>query len=169
MASSLFVHPAAESCVCTRNAAMCCPLFLPLLPATLTWLSTRLPVWQSTEALVSRCKGGRPPLTMAAFTKLVDSCGPPPPPALEPPALLVPPGPVDAPLPGTELSQTLVPTWQAAGFKTPPTTIFPVGERRVGALWIHARLIESHCHVYTAFVYVLVRVAADRAAHKSMR
>ena len=48
------------------------------------------PSFQDTDELVSR-NGGRPPLTMVSFTKLVDRVGAPPAPAPDPPGQL--PGP----------------------------------------------------------------------------
>ncbi len=74
---------------------------------------------------MARCKGKAPPLTMQAFTKLVDGVGAPPAPAPDPPAQLPPPL-----LPGGGApaagEPTHVPTWQEAGFNEAPTTIFKV-------------------------------------------
>ncbi|GAX79468.1 hypothetical protein CEUSTIGMA_g6909.t1 [Chlamydomonas eustigma] len=77
-----------------------------------------------TAELVKK-NGGRPPLTMQAFTKLVDKMGDPPYPATDPPAKL-PPLSEDAP--GTRPEDTCVPTWQEMGFKAPPSTLFKGGE-----------------------------------------
>lgn len=72
--------------------------------------------------LVAR-NGGKAPLTMASFTKLVDKVGCPPAPVPDPPAVL-PRMAVDAL--GTDPKDTYVPTWQEVGFTQPPVTIFKV-------------------------------------------
>ncbi len=77
---------------------------------------------QDTEELVRR-NGGKPPLTMQSFTKLVDKAGSPPAPAPDPPAALPAPAAGAA---GTEPSATGVPTWQEMGFKEGPTSPFKV-------------------------------------------
>lgn len=71
---------------------------------------------QDTEHVVLQ-NGGKPPLTMQSFTKLIDKLGDPAAP-LPAPLTLPPPGPV--------MEVTTVPTLQECGFTQQPTTIFRV-------------------------------------------
>jgi hypothetical protein len=66
--------------------------------------------------------GGKPPLTMQSFTKLVDRVG-------DPPAPLEAPATIPAPGPGVDSwgSPCEVPTLQEVGFTGTPSTIFKVG------------------------------------------
>lgn len=75
-----------------------------------------------TDELVKR-SGGKAPLTMQSFTKLVDKVGDPPAPLLAPSAI-PPPGP------GVQSwgSPLEVPSLQEVGFTETPTTIFKGGE-----------------------------------------
>lgn len=75
---------------------------------------------QDTDAMVKRA-GGKPPLTMQSFTKLVDKAGDPPAP-LEAPSTIPPPGAVVEGW-GSSLD---VPTLQEVGFTGTPTTIYKV-------------------------------------------
>lgn len=81
---------------------------------------------QDTAKLVQR-NGGKAPLTMGSFQKLVDGLGPPPPPAADPPHVLPPPAPGAK---GADAPSTSVPTWQEMGFSPdePPTAVFKGGE-----------------------------------------
>ena len=67
--------------------------------------------------------GGRPPLTMQSFTRLVDRLGDPPAPAADVPAVLPPPAPG---APGAAAEETGVPTLLECGFTTTPTAPFKV-------------------------------------------
>ncbi|KAI8474142.1 MAG: FAD binding domain of DNA photolyase-domain-containing protein [Monoraphidium minutum] len=76
-------------------------------------------------AALIAANGGRPPLTMQAFTKLVDRAGDPPPPAGPPPAALPPP---DGGAAGAGEEGTGVPTLAEVGFPDAPTAPFKGGE-----------------------------------------
>lgn len=71
---------------------------------------------QDTEQLLAQ-NGGKVPLTMQSFTKLIDKVGEPTAP-LTAPATICPPGPVD--------EVVSVPTLAEVGFTQQPTTIFKV-------------------------------------------
>jgi hypothetical protein len=77
---------------------------------------------QEPEALIA-ANGGKPPLTMQSFTKLVDRVGDPAAPAAAPPAALPAPGAGAA---GAEEGRTAVPSLQELGFTEAPTTPFKV-------------------------------------------
>lgn len=89
---------------------------------------------QDTDMMVKR-SGGKPPLTMQSFTKLVDKVGDPPAP-LPAPAAIPPPGDLVA----TWGSPLEVPTLQEVGFTGTPTTIFKVCKAcyacKVRASWL---------------------------------
>lgn len=76
------------------------------------------------EALIA-ANGGKAPLTMQSFTKLVDKLGDPAPPAADAPARL--PG-ADRGLPGAGAGETGVPTLESLGFKGAATAPFKGGE-----------------------------------------
>ncbi len=82
------------------------------------------PDHQDTSEIVKR-NGGKPPLTMKAFEKLVDKMGDPPAPAVDPPAQL--PGPAPG-AKGTEQEATSVPTLAELGYEEAPTSPFKGGE-----------------------------------------
>jgi hypothetical protein len=65
--------------------------------------------------------GGKPPLTMQSFTKLVDKVGDPPAPLPTPVAI-----PAPGPVVGAWGSPLEVPTLQEVGLTGTPTTIFKV-------------------------------------------
>jgi hypothetical protein len=94
----------------------------PPLPLTTTFNPPKPPTLQDPAALVA-ANGGRPPMTMQAFTKLVDKAGDPPPPAPDPPAQLPPP---DGGAPGAGEGETGVPTLAEVGFTQQPTSPFKV-------------------------------------------
>ncbi|KAG1670815.1 hypothetical protein FOA52_003406 [Chlamydomonas sp. UWO 241] len=77
-----------------------------------------------TSELVER-NGGKAPLTMTSFTKLLDKAGKPHAPASDPSAAL--PGPAKGAV-GTAEDETSVPTWQEVGFTEAPTSPFKGGE-----------------------------------------
>ena len=86
---------------------------------------------QDTDAMVKR-NGGKPPLTMQSFTKLVDKAGDPPA-ALVTPSIIPPPGPVVEAW-GSPLE---VPSLQEVGFTGTPTTIFKVcGDIQQTSCWL---------------------------------
>lgn len=80
-----------------------------------------LPHAQDPEQLVAQ-NGGKPPVTMQSFTKLIEKVGDPRAP-LPSPTVMPPPGPVD------ELVS--VPTLQEVGFTEEPSTIFKVSGTRI--------------------------------------
>eukprot|EP01137_Pigoraptor_chileana_P026531 Opistho-2@7955 len=78
-----------------------------------------------TDTLVRR-NGGRAPLSMGGFVKLLASVGPPPSVAPDAPDVIPPP---DSTLPGAGFENTDVPTWESIGYKEAPTTPFKGGEK----------------------------------------
>lgn len=86
----------------------------PLPPHTVLLLRT-----QDTDVLL-RAAGGKPPLTMQAFTKLVDKVGAPPAP-LAAPSTLPPLGPMP-----NDVGPVDVPALAELGFTGEPSTIFKV-------------------------------------------
>lgn len=94
------------------------PYLAPTHPSSLHHLTLSAP--QDTDLMVKK-SGGKPPLTMQSFTKLVDKVGDPPPP-LPTPVLIPAPGPVV----GVWGSPLEVPSLQEVGLTGTPTTIFKV-------------------------------------------
>jgi hypothetical protein len=109
--------------------------FIPIVPYV---------TMQDTDAMVKR-NGGKPPLTMQSFTKLVDKAGDPPA-ALVVPSIIPPPGHVVEAW-GSPLE---VPTLQEVGFTGTPTTIFKVFGNGCTAPVAHAASVRSCSRIQTA-------------------
>jgi hypothetical protein len=94
-------------------------IFSPPSPHSLPPHTVLLLRTQDTDVLL-RAAGGKPPLTMQAFTKLVDKVGAPPAP-LAAPSTLPPLGPMP-----NDVGPVDVPALAELGFTGEPSTIFKV-------------------------------------------